>query len=104
MKEYKLLVRSKMQADWENPPLVYQYPNEEEDYQGGSRFDFYGSIKAELECTLNYSESYNSRGRSVMVRYEEKSKKPFGKIYRWMPRHSVLIDKNAYIAVDAVSL
>ncbi len=105
MVESKEYARCKVQADWENPPFItLQYPNEEEDYQGGSRFDFYGSIKAELECTLNYSEDYNSRKMRVTVRYEEKSKKPFGKIYRWMPRHSVLIDKNAYIAVDAVSL
>lgn len=105
MVEIEEYARCKVQADWENPPFItLQYPNEEEDYQGGSRFDFYGSIKAELECTLNYSEDYGSRKRRVTVRYEEKSKKPFGKIYRWMPRHSVLIDKNAYIAVDAVSL
>ena len=105
MVEITEYARCKVQADWENPPFItLQYPNEEEDYQGGSRFDIHGSIKTELECTLNYSEDYGSRKRRVTVRYEEKSKKPFGKIYRWMPRHSVLIDKNAYIAVDAVSL
>ena len=104
MVEIKEYASCKIQADWENPPLVYQYPNEEEDYQGGSRFDFYGSIKAELECTLNYSEDYNSRKRRVLASKEEKSKKPSNKIYMWLPRHSVLIDENAYIAVDAVSL
>lgn len=104
MVEIEEYARCKVQADWENPPIVLQYPNEEEDYQGGSRFDFYGSIKAELECTLNYSEDYNSRKRRVLARYKEKSKKPSDKIYMWLPRHSRMIDKNAYIAVDAVSL
>ena len=104
MVESKEYARCKVQADWENPPLVLQYPNEEEDYQGGSRFDFYGSIKAEIECTLNYSEDYNSRKRRVLASKEEKSKKPSDKIYMWLPRHSSLRDKNAYIAVDAVSL
>ena len=104
MVEIKENASSKVQADWENPPLVYQYPNEEEDYQGGSRFDFYGSIKAEIECTLNYSEDYNSRKRRVLASKEEKSRGPSGKIYMILPRHSVLIDENAHIDMDAVSL
>lgn len=105
MVEIKEYARCKVQADWENPPFItLQYPNEEEDYQGGSRFDFYGSIKAEIECTLNYSEDYNSRKRRVTVSKEEKSRGPSGKIYMILPRHSVLIDENAYIDVDAVSL
>ena len=104
MVEIEEYARCKVQADWENPPIVLQYPNEEEDYQGGSRFDFYGSIKAELECTLNYSEDYNSRKRRVLASKEEKSKKSSNKIYMWLPRHSVLIDENAYIDMDAVSL
>ena len=83
MVEIEKYARCKVQADWENPPFItLQYPNEEEDYQGGYRFDFYGSIKAELEYTLNYSEDYGSRKRRVTVRHEEKSKKPSDKIYR----------------------
>ena len=104
MVEIEEYARCKVQADWENPPIVLQYPNEEEDYQGGSRFDFYGSIIAEIVCLLNYSEDYNSRKRRVLASKEEKSKKPSNKIYMWLPRHSVLIDENAYIDMDAVSL
>lgn len=89
MVEIKENASSKVQADWENPPFItLQYPNEEEDYQGGSRFDFYGSIKAEIECTLNYSEDYNSRKRRITVSKEEKSRGPSGKIYMILPRHS----------------
>lgn len=105
MVESKEYARCKVQADWENPPFItLQYPNEEEDYQGGSRFDIHGSIIAESECTLYYSEDYGSRKRRITVSKEEKSRDPSRKIYMILPRHSWLIDENAYIDVDAVSL
>lgn len=104
MEEHTLRASSKVQADWENPPLVYQYPNEEEDYQGGSRFDFYGSIIAEIECTADYSEDPSVLPSRKLISKEEKSREPSGKIYMWLPWHSWSIDENAYIAVDAVSL